>query len=846
MDPIKRYYGVYRGVVKDNKDPQKQRRLKISITQTTGSEVTDWAWPMEPSSINTDVPVVGQGVWVTFIGGDPDYPVWSGAFGKNQGKNKKMFIKPLDDKTSLTGITDVIKITSKTDGTKDLDLTDTIIAIAQKEKSLQTTLNNLQTTVANIVQGTGVQGATGAQGTRGTQGVQGTQGTTGTGTQGTAGSQGANGTAGATGAVGSQGTQGATGAGTQGTQGTTGTQGTDGTQGTTGAGVQGAQGTLGSNGIQGTQGTTGAGTQGTQGASGSNGAQGTQGSIGEGTQGTQGTQGTSGSSGTQGTQGSVGTTGSQGTDGVQGTQGSLGNTGSQGTQGTTGEGTQGTQGTQGTAIQGTQGTQGITGSTGAGGTIANYGSFYSSSDQPLSVINTQQVLTFNGNYGSNGISIVDSSKITISTPGTYSMTFVAQVSNTANSVEEATFWLKLNGNDYPNSAATITIFPRKSSDEPSRQLVPLTFVGTSTSVNDYVQIYWHGTNTSLSLIHDAAGTSPVHPVTPSVILGITQVTYQGIQGVQGSSGTQGTVGAQGTVGSQGSIGSQGSTGSQGTIGTQGSQGTQGTQGTQGIQGTVGVGTQGVQGTVGSQGTLGSQGTQGTIGATPTAPLTLSYSATVADPLTLTSGNQHGGSSYAGLMTLQSTISGATNPKKFVRMNSTGGLEIIDNSYSTTILSLSDSGALGTSGTITPGAYTAGQHIKTTIWSASDMSFTSTYTQSTATYSTIASKTYTPASSSSYLFVEVYARYYVNGAAEDSFFSQLTWNGIEFAAQRQYWANGSGGGTRSSTLFPLAGRITIASPTGYTLAVNARRDSADDTLSVYADGAFCVKITEIAR
>ena len=35
MDPVKRYYGVYRGVVKDNRDPQKQRRIKIVIPQTT-------------------------------------------------------------------------------------------------------------------------------------------------------------------------------------------------------------------------------------------------------------------------------------------------------------------------------------------------------------------------------------------------------------------------------------------------------------------------------------------------------------------------------------------------------------------------------------------------------------------------------------------------------------------------------------------------------------------------------------------------------------------------------------------------------------------------------------------
>jgi hypothetical protein len=157
-----------------------------------------------------------------------------------------------------------------------------------------------------------------------------------------------------------------------------------------------------------------------------------------------------------------------------------------------------------------------------------------------------------------------------------------------------------------------------------------------------------------------------------------------------------------------------------------------------------------------------------------------------------------------------------------------------------------SGNFWTAGSARPQTFDAGQHIKTTIWSNSDMGFNSNYTNATATYTTIASKTYTPAYNTSYIFVEVYARYYVNGAAEDSFFSQLTWNGAEFAFQREYWANGAGGGSRTSKLFPLAGRITNGLLTGYTLAINCRRDSSDDTITVYADAAFWVKITEVAR
>ena len=150
MNSIKRYYGVYRGVVKDIKDPKKQRRLKVSVTQTTGTEITDWAWPMEPSSINTDVPVIGQGVWVYFIGGDPDYPVWSGAFGKNQGKNKKIFIKTLDNKTSLTGLSAHIITIKNPDGTVDVDLTATLMALANKIKTLETKVTTLEGKVTTL------------------------------------------------------------------------------------------------------------------------------------------------------------------------------------------------------------------------------------------------------------------------------------------------------------------------------------------------------------------------------------------------------------------------------------------------------------------------------------------------------------------------------------------------------------------------------------------------------------------------------------------------------------------------------------------------------------------------
>ena len=406
--------------------------------------------------------------------------------------------------------------------------------------------------------------------------------------------------------------------------------------------------------IRSTVGFSNPGTGGTgDGAQGTTGAQGAQGSAGEviyeGTQGVQGTEGAQGleGSGTQGVQGAVG---SQGATGVQGTTGTQGTTGSQGTTGT-----------------GTQGTQGTIGANGAGGTIGYYGSFYSNADQTLNAINTEQPITFSSTYpnGANGISIIDGSKITIANPGTYTMTATIQVANSDNAVQSAEFWLKLNGQVYPSSTTNATLAPRKSSQEPSHDLMTINFVGTSTAPNDYVQIFWKGTHQGVYL--DRIASNDI-PESPSIVLAISQVSYQGIQGVQGSTGAQGSTGPQGAMGAQGS---------------------------------VGTGTQGTQGVLGSQGTQGTLGTQGTSGATASAPLTLTQTSNSASyPLTISSANeQGGGTGWVDIMKLINSKSGSSNPAKYLRMNSNGGLEIINNAYSQTIFLIADNGDFSVSGRV---------------------------------------------------------------------------------------------------------------------------------------------------
>lgn len=152
-----------------------------------------------------------------------------------------------------------------------------------------------------------------------------------------------------------------------------------------------------------------------------------------------------------------------------------------------------------------------------------FGSFYSSATQTPATVNVAQPVTFNGTYTASGISVASSSRITLATVGTYTLTFVGQLSNSVNDVETATFWIRLNGNDYPYSATRVSMHARKNESTPFTQLVTITFVGTSLAPGDYVEIVWSATSTGLTLDYDPATVSPPVPLVPSAIVGITQV-----------------------------------------------------------------------------------------------------------------------------------------------------------------------------------------------------------------------------------------------------------------------------------------------------------------------------------
>mgnify|MGYP003337122967 CR=1 FL=1 len=248
-----------------------------------------------------------------------------------------------------------------------------------------------------------------------------------------------------------------------------------------------------------------------------------------------------------------GYTGSRGDTGYTGSQGSVGYTGSAGagytgSKGDTGyTGSQGSVGYTGSAGAGYTGSQGAPGS---GGAIANYGSFYDSSDQVALAENTAYAIPLGTTAEAIGTSIVDGTKIKVDYEGVYNIQFSLQLHNRggAGSGTVVQIWLRRNGVDVVDSATKIDV------DTNSPWQVPAWNFMLSLNANDYVELIWSTNNVSIAIEANTA-TSPA-PAIPSTILTIQQVMYT----QQGYTGSQGNIGYTGSLGYTGSIGYTGSQG----------------------------------------------------------------------------------------------------------------------------------------------------------------------------------------------------------------------------------------------------------------------------------------------
>jgi len=146
-----------------------------------------------------------------------------------------------------------------------------------------------------------------------------------------------------------------------------------------------------------------------------------------------------------------------------------------------------------------------------------YGSFSDSTTQTLTA-DIAKAVTFDTTEESDGVAIgTPTSRIVITNAGTYNIQFSLQVDKTDGGQDDATIWLRVNGNDVPRTATDITV------EQSARRLVAAwNFVYTFTA-GQYFELVWSSHDASMRLKSEVTRTGPVRPAVPSAILTVTQV-----------------------------------------------------------------------------------------------------------------------------------------------------------------------------------------------------------------------------------------------------------------------------------------------------------------------------------
>lgn len=80
-----KYYGLYQGVVTNIQDPEQRGRIKVRCPDVIGgSTESAWCDPLVPVAYDGGgdfcIPAIDETVWLQFIAGDANRPVWLGGW----------------------------------------------------------------------------------------------------------------------------------------------------------------------------------------------------------------------------------------------------------------------------------------------------------------------------------------------------------------------------------------------------------------------------------------------------------------------------------------------------------------------------------------------------------------------------------------------------------------------------------------------------------------------------------------------------------------------------------------------------------------------------------------------
>jgi hypothetical protein len=143
--------------------------------------------------------------------------------------------------------------------------------------------------------------------------------------------------------------------------------------------------------------------------------------------------------------------------------------------------------------------------------LARYGSFYDTTTQVATIINTATAITFNTTDLSQGVYLgTPTSRVYVDTEGIYNFDTSFQLDKTAGGTGIFDFWFRLNGVDVPDSCSRIRIQGNNAEIFSSLNYF------FDLKANDYVELMF--SVDALSVEVTAFPASAPHPGIPSIIL----------------------------------------------------------------------------------------------------------------------------------------------------------------------------------------------------------------------------------------------------------------------------------------------------------------------------------------
>jgi hypothetical protein len=149
-----------------------------------------------------------------------------------------------------------------------------------------------------------------------------------------------------------------------------------------------------------------------------------------------------------------------------------------------------------------------------------YGTFYDTTTQTSTVINTPKAVTFNSTDLSFGVRIgTPASRIYVDSEGIYNFQFSMQLDKTAGGVGLFYLWAAINGINQTNSATQVRLQGNNAESVAAWNFVYRMNAG------DYLEFVWSSDVTDLEI--KAFTAAPPVPGIPSVILTVTTVPLYG-------------------------------------------------------------------------------------------------------------------------------------------------------------------------------------------------------------------------------------------------------------------------------------------------------------------------------